>query len=150
MPDCNVSVAITSPTGTFGFGPMPLLQADQRIARVVGIARRPFDPSEHGWTKMTDRRGDAREAAALEQAFQGADGAKLAVPGPLVPLVGLFGSVTGRVPLPIIAPPVPVQFIHEDDVGQAIMDGSKARRELGRRRRYRSLEALRGTRRPRK
>ena len=52
-PESNLTVAVTGPTGTFGFGLMPLLQADERIVSLVGIARRPFDASEHGWTKMT-------------------------------------------------------------------------------------------------
>jgi nucleoside-diphosphate-sugar epimerase len=73
MADSGVTVAVTGPTGTFGFGLMPLLQADERIARVVGIARRPFDPNEPGWTKMIYRRGDVRDPSALEEAFQGAD-----------------------------------------------------------------------------
>ena len=71
--DSELTVAVTGPTGTFGFGLMPLLQADDRIARIVGIARRPFDPAEHGWSKMEYRRGDVRDAAALEAAFGGAD-----------------------------------------------------------------------------
>ncbi|MGH9260359.1 MAG: NAD-dependent epimerase/dehydratase family protein, partial [Acidimicrobiales bacterium] len=66
-------VAVTGPTGTFGFGLVPLLQADARIADVVGIARRPFEPADHGWTKMEYRRGDVRDPASLEQAFRGAD-----------------------------------------------------------------------------
>jgi nucleoside-diphosphate-sugar epimerase len=69
----GLTVAITGPTGTFGFGLVPLLQADERIERIVGIARRPFDPAEHGWTKMEYRRGDVREPAALQEAFAGAD-----------------------------------------------------------------------------
>ena len=68
-----LTVAITGPTGTFGFGLMALLQDDPRIGRIVGIARRPFDPREHGWTKMEYRRGDVRDPAALERAFAGAD-----------------------------------------------------------------------------
>jgi uncharacterized protein YbjT (DUF2867 family) len=68
-----LTVAVTGPTGTFGFGLMPLLQADERIGTVVGIARRPFDPTEHGWTKMAYRRGDVRDESALEEAFDGAD-----------------------------------------------------------------------------
>ena len=232
MLDSSLTVAVTGPTGTFGFGLVPLLQADERVARIVGIARRPFDANEHGWTKMTYRRGDVRDLAALEEGFQGADvvvhlafmitgaasletiqqinvdgtlnafraavavgarrfvyassvaaygfhrdnpvgmtedwparpaahlfyaqekaqierlleqeaaghvglgvyllrppivlgpdvvGAKNVVPGPLAPLVRLLGGVAGRVPLPVITPPVPVQFIHEDDVGQAFL-----------------------------
>ncbi len=69
----RLTVAVTGPTGTFGFGLMPLLERDDRIARVVGIARRPFDPGEHGWTKMTYRRGDVRDRTSLERAFAGAD-----------------------------------------------------------------------------
>lgn len=69
----DLTVAVTGPTGTFGFGLMPLLQADGRIDTVVGIARRPFDPQAHGWSKMEYRRGDVRDAAALEEAFTGAD-----------------------------------------------------------------------------
>src|SRR3954454_12456929 len=69
----NLTVAVTGPTGTFGFGLMPLLQDDDRIARIVGIARRPFDPSEHGWTKMEYRQGDVRDPDALEEAFADAD-----------------------------------------------------------------------------
>ena len=61
----DLTVAVTGPTGTFGFGLMPQLQADARIKRIVGIARRPFDPLEHGWTKMEYRQGDVREPAAL-------------------------------------------------------------------------------------
>jgi nucleoside-diphosphate-sugar epimerase len=67
------TVAVTGPTGTFGFGLMPLLQTDERVGRVVGIARRPFDPAEHGWTKMEYRQGDVRDVEALTQAFAGAD-----------------------------------------------------------------------------
>src|SRR5262245_53662919 len=69
----GLTVAVTGPTGTFGFGLLPLLQADERIERVVGIARRPFDPLEHGWTKLQYERGDVRDPQALESAFAGAD-----------------------------------------------------------------------------
>ena len=69
----DLTVAVTGPTGTFGFGLMPALQQDDRIAKVVGIARRPFDPAAHGWTKMEYRRGDVRDLDALKQAFRGAD-----------------------------------------------------------------------------
>src|SRR3954452_9563626 len=69
----TLTVAVTGPTGTFGFGLMPLLEADPRIGRVVGIARRPFDPAAHGWAKLTYRRGDVRDPMALAGAFAGAD-----------------------------------------------------------------------------
>lgn len=232
MPDSSLTVAVTGPTGTFGLGLMPLLQADERIARFVGIARRPFDAIEHGWTKMTYRQGDVRDPVALEAAFEGADvvvhlafmitgtgsretirqinvegtlnvfraaaaagarrfvyassvaaygfhrdnpvgmsedwpvrpavhlfyaqekaeierlleeeaaghiglgvymlrppivlgpdavGAKSLELGPLGPLVRRVGRVARRMSVPVITPPVSVQFIHQDDIGQALM-----------------------------
>ena len=69
----GLTVAVTGPTGTFGLALMPLLQDDDRISRVIGIARRPFDPAGRGWTKMEYRRGDVREVDALRTSFEGAD-----------------------------------------------------------------------------
>jgi nucleoside-diphosphate-sugar epimerase len=69
----GLTVAVTGPTGTFGAGLIPQLQGDARIARIIGIARRPFDPAERGWTKMEYRQGDVRDPAALREAFDGAD-----------------------------------------------------------------------------
>jgi nucleoside-diphosphate-sugar epimerase len=71
--ESSLTVAVTGPTGTFGHGLMPLLQKDDRIGSVVGIARRPFDPAAVGWTKMSYRQGDVRDEANLKQAFDGAD-----------------------------------------------------------------------------
>ncbi|MFL6128016.1 MAG: NAD-dependent epimerase/dehydratase family protein [Mycobacteriales bacterium] len=71
--ETDLTVAVTGPTGTFGFGLLPQLQADDRVTRVVGIARRPFDPAGHGWTKLEYRRGDVRDQDALAAAFAGAD-----------------------------------------------------------------------------
>jgi nucleoside-diphosphate-sugar epimerase len=72
-PESDLTVAVTGPTGTFGSGLIPLLQDDDRIARIIGIARRPFDPAERGWTKMEYRQGDVRDPEALQEAFRGAD-----------------------------------------------------------------------------
>src|ERR1700712_2898408 len=69
----GLTVAVTGPTGTLGFGLMPLLEADDRVARVIGVARRPFDPATHGWSKMTYRQGDVRDPEVLASAFEGAD-----------------------------------------------------------------------------
>ena len=66
---------------------MPLLQADPQVRRIVGIARRPFDPAAHGWAKMTYREGDVRDPEALEAAFAGAD-----------VVVHLAFMITGRAP----------------------------------------------------
>ncbi len=73
MEEDALTVAVTGPTGTFGVALMPLLQDDPTIARIIGIARRPFDPAERGWSKMEYRRGDVRDPTALADAFAGAD-----------------------------------------------------------------------------
>ena len=69
----DLTVAVTGPTGTFGLALMPLLQDEPYVTRIIGIARRPFDPAERGWTKMEYRRGDVRDPDALREAFAGAD-----------------------------------------------------------------------------
>jgi nucleoside-diphosphate-sugar epimerase len=71
--DTSLTVAITGPTGTFGNGLLPLLERDNRIREVIGIARRPFDPAAHGWTKMHYRQGDVRDYEGLKQSFVGSD-----------------------------------------------------------------------------
>jgi nucleoside-diphosphate-sugar epimerase len=75
MPNSSarLQVAVTGPTGTFGFGLVPLLQANPRVSRIIGIARRPFDPKEHGWSKMRYRQGDVRDPDALKEAFADCD-----------------------------------------------------------------------------
>lgn len=69
----DLTVAVTGPTGTFGAGLVPLLEADERVRRVVGVARSPVDPAERGWVKTDYRQGDVRDRAALAEAFAGAD-----------------------------------------------------------------------------
>jgi nucleoside-diphosphate-sugar epimerase len=69
----SLTVAVTGMSGTLGFGLMPLLEGDDRVAHVTGLARRPFDPAEHGWTKTKYRHGDVRDAQMLREAFRHAD-----------------------------------------------------------------------------
>ena len=47
----RLTVAVTGPTGTFGLALVPLLERDERIRRVIGVARRAFDPAVRGWTQ---------------------------------------------------------------------------------------------------
>src|SRR5689334_3261027 len=72
MTEDGLTVAVTGPTGTLRFGLVPRLQADARVDRIVGIARRPFDPAAHGWSKMEYRRGDVRDPDAIREAIGGA------------------------------------------------------------------------------
>lgn len=67
------TVAITGATGIFGRALCARLQEDPAVDRIVGVARRPFDPAEHGWTKMTFRSGDVLQPDQLDAAFEGAD-----------------------------------------------------------------------------
>lgn len=67
------TVAITGATGIFGRALCARLQADPAVDAIVGVARRPFDPSEYGWTKMTFRSGDVLQPEQLDAAFDGAD-----------------------------------------------------------------------------
>jgi nucleoside-diphosphate-sugar epimerase len=234
-PERGLTVAVTGPTGTFGSGLVPLLQDEPRVERVIGLARRPFDPAERGWTKMTYRRGDVRDTDTLREAFADADvvvhlaflitgnasrqtarainvdgtlgvfraaaevgarrfvyassiaaygfhrdnpigmtedwpvrpaarlfyaqekaeieellaaeaaehpelavyllrppvvlgpntlGAKDLLPGPLAPLARRLAEAANRrlpVPVPVVVPTIPVQFVHEDDVGRALL-----------------------------
>ncbi len=238
-----VDVAVTGPTGTFGLALVPRLLDDDRVGRVVGMARRPFDPGAHGWAGMEYRRGDVRDPEALRAAFDGAEvvvhlaflitgaatpatirainvegtlnafraavevgarrfvyassvaaygfhpdnpdplteewpvrpadhlfyaqekaelesllaqeasgtdvalyvlrppivlgphalGAKGALPEPLMALLGRVGRAVTRspVPLPVLAPDLPVQFIHEDDVADALLRCIVARGRAG-------------------
>ena len=83
----NLTVAVTGVTGTLGLGLMPLLEADDRVAHVTGVARHPFDPAAHGWTKTKYLRGDVRDVEMLREAFRHAD-----------VVVHLAFQVTGAVP----------------------------------------------------
>lgn len=69
----RLTVAVTGPTGTFGLALMPLLERDDRVDHILGIARREFHPQQRGWTKMSYSRGDVRDLDALTAAFAGAD-----------------------------------------------------------------------------
>ena len=66
-------VAITGATGIFGKALCARLQDDPAVDKIVGVARRPFDPSEYGWTKMSFRSADVLQPDQLDEAFAGAD-----------------------------------------------------------------------------
>lgn len=83
----DLTVAVTGVTGTLGLGLMPLLEADDRVAHVTGVARHPFDPASRGWTKTKYLCGDVRDAEMLREAFRHAD-----------VVVHLAFQVTGAVP----------------------------------------------------
>jgi nucleoside-diphosphate-sugar epimerase len=43
------------------------------VKKIVGMARRPFDPASQGWKKTEYRRGDVQDRASVRDAVKGAD-----------------------------------------------------------------------------
>ncbi len=68
-----LSVAVTGPTGEIGRSFLAALEREPEVGRVVGMARRPFDPAARGWTKVEYRRGDVLDRKAVEGLVDGAD-----------------------------------------------------------------------------
>jgi UDP-glucose 4-epimerase len=68
-----LNVAVTGPTGEIGKPLMSELERRREVESVLGMARRPFDPAEEGWEKVTYRRGDILDRGSLAALFDGAD-----------------------------------------------------------------------------
>ena len=68
-----LTVAVTGPTGEIGKPFMAALQRAPEVDRVVGMARRPFDPVATGWDKAEYRPGDIRDPDAVEALVADAD-----------------------------------------------------------------------------
>ena len=73
MTDGGLTVAVTGPTGGIGTALIRALEDEPGIERILGMARRPFDPAERGWKKVEYRRGDVLDRAAVEGLIEGAD-----------------------------------------------------------------------------
>lgn len=54
----SLRIAVTGPTGEIGISVIEALEGHPEVAHVVGMARRPFDPVERGWSKTEYRQGD--------------------------------------------------------------------------------------------
>ncbi len=67
------TVAVTGPTGDIGISAVSALDRDPDVERVIGMARRPFDPSDQGWTKTEYRQGDIGDRAAVDALVADAD-----------------------------------------------------------------------------
>jgi nucleoside-diphosphate-sugar epimerase len=68
-----LTVAVTGPTGELGKPFMAALQRAPEVDRVIGMARRPFDPVANGWDKAEYRPGDIRDPEAVAALVDGAD-----------------------------------------------------------------------------
>jgi UDP-glucose 4-epimerase len=69
----GLTVAVTGPTGEIGRSFVAALEKAREVRRVVGMARRPFDPAEHGWRKTEYRQGDVLDRAAVDALVADAD-----------------------------------------------------------------------------
>ncbi|HEX8204772.1 MAG TPA: NAD-dependent epimerase/dehydratase family protein [Solirubrobacteraceae bacterium] len=54
----GLTVAVTGPTGEIGKPFVQALERTREVKRILGMARRPFDPSANGWRKTEYRQGD--------------------------------------------------------------------------------------------
>jgi UDP-glucose 4-epimerase len=69
----GLTVAVTGPTGDLGIALVSRLERSRRVARIVAMARRPFDPAERGWRKTEYRQGDVQDASSVRDVVEGAD-----------------------------------------------------------------------------
>jgi nucleoside-diphosphate-sugar epimerase len=69
----GLTVAVTGPTGEIGRAFIRSLERAREVGRIVGMARRPFDPAAHGWRRTEYRRGDVLDRASVEGLIEGAD-----------------------------------------------------------------------------
>jgi UDP-glucose 4-epimerase len=69
----GLTVAVTGPTGEIGISAVDALEHEPDVTRVVGMARRPFDPGARGWTKTEYRQGDILDRGAVDALVADAD-----------------------------------------------------------------------------
>jgi UDP-glucose 4-epimerase len=69
----RLTVAVTGPTGEIGRAVVGALERSNEVGRVLGMARRPFDPAAHGWKKVTYRQGDVLDPATVAGLVADAD-----------------------------------------------------------------------------
>jgi nucleoside-diphosphate-sugar epimerase len=69
----GLTVAVTGPTGDLGRAFIRILERSREVERIIGMARRPFDPAAHGWKRTEYRRGDVLDRASVETLVEGAD-----------------------------------------------------------------------------
>jgi UDP-glucose 4-epimerase len=70
----DLTVAVTGPTGDIGIAALRALDASPAVAKVIGMARRPFDPAAHGLSdKVVYQRGDVLDRPSVDALVDGAD-----------------------------------------------------------------------------
>ena len=69
----GLTVAVTGPTGAIGTAAVAALERDPAVGRIIGMARRPFEPSSRGWTKTIYLQGDILDRDAVDALVADAD-----------------------------------------------------------------------------
>jgi UDP-glucose 4-epimerase len=69
----SLRVAVTGPTGEIGISTIEALESHPEVAQIVGMARRPFDPAERGWSKTVYRQGDILDRETVDALVADAD-----------------------------------------------------------------------------
>ena len=69
----GLTVAVTGPTGDLGLAVVDALERSRSVKRIVGMARRPFDPADQGWKKTEYREGDVQDDGSVRDLVKGAD-----------------------------------------------------------------------------
>ncbi|HZO58165.1 MAG TPA: NAD-dependent epimerase/dehydratase family protein [Solirubrobacterales bacterium] len=69
----GLTVAITGPTGDIGRSVVRALERAKEVGRIIGMARRPFDPAAHGWKRTEYRQGDVLDRGSVDELVAEAD-----------------------------------------------------------------------------
>src|SRR5688572_5536455 len=69
----GLTVAVTGPTGEIGKPFVRALERTREVKRILGMARRPFDPSSMGWRKTEYRQGDITKPDDVASLVEDAD-----------------------------------------------------------------------------
>jgi nucleoside-diphosphate-sugar epimerase len=69
----GLTVAVTGPTGDIGLALVAALERSRSVRRIVGMARRPFDPASRRWRKTEYRQGDVLDRGSVEDLVAEAD-----------------------------------------------------------------------------
>lgn len=69
----GLTVAVTGPTGEIGMSAVDALEREPGVSRILGMARRAFDPVAQGWQKTEYRQGDILDRSSVEGLVADAD-----------------------------------------------------------------------------
>jgi UDP-glucose 4-epimerase len=70
----KLTVAVTGPTGDIGIAALRALDRSPKVGKVIGMARRPFDPADHELSKkVVYQQGDVLDRDSVDALVKGAD-----------------------------------------------------------------------------